>query len=218
MKKPPILTFLIAMTAAVVCVAAYAIREDPAPTQAPAPSSLASLTAQPASASPCESALAPSSAGSKDQVLLRAAQSEPQQLSAHGASAFQPGTASTAFQPSSTGIPRTQPAAAPANFQRASTALSAVTEAPHPPPGVSVPLAFRPIPPEVAGSNPQLAATVQALQQNFVNAVGGQNQDPNDPAYLQRWTVAQRNIDEQYRIQIGYPAFLLYEIKGNTQQ
>jgi len=84
-------------------------------------------------------------------------------------------------------------------------------------PAALIPLAFRPLPPQVAAANPQLANALQGLQQNFVQAIGGQNQNPNDPAYYQRWVAAQANIDEQYRLLVGNQAFLIEQMTVNNQ-
>jgi hypothetical protein len=79
-----------------------------------------------------------------------------------------------------------------------------------------IPLAFRPLPPGVADANPQAADAAQALQQKFINAVGGPNQDPNDPAYYRRWLTAQELSDQQYRVVYGSQAFLIEQMQINS--
>ena len=69
----------------------------------------------------------------------------------------------------------------------------------------------------MAAANPQLAGAVEGLQQSFVNAVGGPDQDPNDPAYYNRWMAAQKDIDEKYRLLVGNQAFLIEQMKVNNQ-
>ena len=50
-----------------------------------------------------------------------------------------------------------------------------------------------------------------------VDAVGGTNQNPDDPAYYNRWMGALANADEQYRILVGNQAFLLEQTQVNNQ-
>jgi hypothetical protein len=80
-----------------------------------------------------------------------------------------------------------------------------------------VPLAFQDIPPQLAAANPQLAPAIEELQERFVNAVGGPNQNPSDPAYYKRWTAAQKNLDAEYRVLLGGQAFLVQQMKINNQ-
>lgn len=112
---------------------------------------------------------------------------------------------STQVQPSRNG---------PTEFQTSSTGASSFAENPRP---ASLPLAFRQLSPEMAAANPQLAGAVEGLQQSFVNAVGGPDQDPNDPAYYNRWMAAQKDIDEKYRLLVGNQAFLIEQMKVNNQ-
>jgi len=84
-------------------------------------------------------------------------------------------------------------------------------------PTAPLPLVFRSLTPEVAATNPQLAAALQAIQQSFANAVGT-NQNPNDPAYYDRWTSALKSADEQYRLLVGDQAYTAEQIKLNSNQ
>jgi hypothetical protein len=58
----------------------------------------------------------------------------------------------------------------------------------------------------------QLEAADQVAGQ-FVEAIGGENQNPNDPAYLERWQEAQPSADEQLRLFLGDEAFNQYQIR-----
>jgi len=58
-----------------------------------------------------------------------------------------------------------------------------------------------------AGLNPQQTAILDNLRQNFVEAIGGANQDPGDSTYASRWTKAQADSDDQYRLKFGWQAF-----------
>jgi hypothetical protein len=79
-----------------------------------------------------------------------------------------------------------------------------------------VPLAFRPLPPALAAANPRLADALHGLQQDFVDAVG-LSQNPNDPAYYQRWVAAQAAIDERFRLLVGNEDFLLEQMAVNNR-
>lgn len=100
---------------------------------------------------------------------------------------------------------------------RALVSAGAPTNAEVTPPSALIPLAFRPLARELAAANPQLADALQGLQQDFINAIGGPNQNPEDPAYYQRWTMAQVESDEQLRILLGHEAFLLEQMTVNNQ-
>ena len=52
---------------------------------------------------------------------------------------------------------------------------------------------------------------VRQLQQQFIDAVGGANQDPADPAYAIRWHTAQQDADDALRAQLGNQAYLAYQ-------
>lgn len=45
------------------------------------------------------------------------------------------------------------------------------------------------------------------IADKFVQAVGGPGQDPNDPAYHDRWQLAQEEADEQMKQQLGWETF-----------
>lgn len=64
---------------------------------------------------------------------------------------------------------------------------------------------------------PSQADALAALRQDFLSAIGGASQDPNDPAYLQRWLRAQRESDEQFRLLFGNSAFLAFQMATNGE-
>jgi hypothetical protein len=85
------------------------------------------------------------------------------------------------------------------------------------PGSASIPLAFQQLPAGFAAANPQVADALRGLQQQFVAAVGGgPDQNPNDPAYYQRWVGAEADIDEQYHLLVGDSLFLLNQIQVNS--
>jgi len=51
-------------------------------------------------------------------------------------------------------------------------------------------------------------AVLERIQNNFVQAVGGADQDPNDPAYLERWQAAQEFSDAEYKKFFGGRAYV----------
>jgi len=70
---------------------------------------------------------------------------------------------------------------------------------------VAVPVAFQP--PTGAESDIE-RAQIDNLQQQFVQDIGGTNQDPSDPDYQAAWNKAQRLADERYAALFGSDAML----------
>lgn len=81
-----------------------------------------------------------------------------------------------------------------------------------PPAAISLPLVFHEIDPSVLTLNSQQAQVVNDLRQKFIEDVGGPNQDPNDPAYSQRWQTSQPQADLDLRGMLGITAFQSYQI------
>ena len=54
--------------------------------------------------------------------------------------------------------------------------------------------------------------------EKFQQQIGGPNQDPNDPAYLNRWQAAQRNADEWMGLLLGRDFRLKYQLQVQNQQ
>jgi hypothetical protein len=50
------------------------------------------------------------------------------------------------------------------------------------------------------------------LQQQFLNEVGGPDQDPSDPAYLARWQAAQPKIDQSLKGLLGSQFYLKLQL------
>ena len=57
-------------------------------------------------------------------------------------------------------------------------------------------------------------AAIQQLQQQFVNDIGGPNQDPSNPAYLAGWQNAQKNVDNMLLIYVGWQVYSKYQIEA----
>jgi len=49
---------------------------------------------------------------------------------------------------------------------------------------------------------------IEELRQMFVAELGGTNQDPNNPAYYERWKKAQSDVDSMLPGVIGGEAFM----------
>jgi hypothetical protein len=59
------------------------------------------------------------------------------------------------------------------------------------------------------------AALTASLQQDFVDAIGGPDQDPADPSYLERWRNAVPESDQRFKALFGVQAFLEKERSAN---
>ncbi len=84
---------------------------------------------------------------------------------------------------------------------------------------ISSPLVLQAIDPSALSLNAQQAQVVDDLRQRFIEEVGGTNQDPNDPAYGQRWQASQPQADLDLRGMIGIRAWEAYQMAAwaNTQ-
>lgn len=78
---------------------------------------------------------------------------------------------------------------------------------------VPVPLAFT----DTSGLNlsDDQQQQIADLQQQFVDAVGGENQNPSDPAYLGRWMSATERSNVLFKLEFGIQAFLLQQMAAN---
>jgi len=76
---------------------------------------------------------------------------------------------------------------------------------------VSLPLVFQKIDPHQMNISPDQQEVINRIQQHFLDMVGGANQDPTDPQYLQRWQQAQPLINEELKLQLGDEFFMQYE-------
>jgi hypothetical protein len=88
--------------------------------------------------------------------------------------------------------------------------LRSVRQEPQAP--ISLPLAFHEVDSSVLLLNSQQAQAVSDLRQTFIEAVGGPNQDPSDPAYSQRWQTSQPAVDLDLCGMLGINAFQAYQI------
>ena len=94
--------------------------------------------------------------------------------------------------------------------------------APAPPPRlvrrdpIEYPLAFQAVDPERMPLNPTQSEILSNLRQQFQEDIGDQS-DPDDPAYHQRWLDAQRKSDDQLRGMLGEKFFISYQLQAAQQ-
>ena len=82
---------------------------------------------------------------------------------------------------------------------------------------VPLPLVFQPVDSHAFKITPEQQEVLDRLQQDFLDQIGGANQDPNDPQYLARWKEAEPLIEEQLKQQLGQDFFLNYELAAGQQ-
>jgi hypothetical protein len=81
-----------------------------------------------------------------------------------------------------------------------------------PPAAISLPLVMQDVDPSMLKLNSRQAQAVNDLREQFIEEVGGPNQDPNDPTYAQRWQSSQPQADLDLRGMIGIRAWEAYQI------
>lgn len=75
------------------------------------------------------------------------------------------------------------------------------------------PLAFRQVDLAALGFGVAEKNAIDQVRQQFVNDVGGTDQNPDDPAYLARWQTAQANADDALRGALGSQAFMAFQFQ-----
>jgi hypothetical protein len=76
----------------------------------------------------------------------------------------------------------------------------------------SYPLVFQPVDLAALDFNDDQINAVEQVRQQFIDAIGGTNQDPAAPDYLKRWQQAQKTMDTLVRGQLGAKAYMQYEL------
>ena len=105
--------------------------------------------------------------------------------------------------------PASVAAAAPAEGGRPAAAWPRT--APAAPP--EYPLVFQTTGLNALGLNDRQKTAIQQVQQQFVNDLGGPNQNPSDPAYLARWVTAQNSADQALIGILGNDAYNAYQLQ-----
>ena len=79
---------------------------------------------------------------------------------------------------------------------------------------VSVPLVLQNVDVGALNLNDDQKQAIAGLRQDFLQQIGGTNQDPNDPAYLARWQKAQVDADNMLMGTLGNEAYTKYQLMG----
>ncbi|HEX4265941.1 MAG TPA: hypothetical protein VH597_16525 [Verrucomicrobiae bacterium] len=81
---------------------------------------------------------------------------------------------------------------------------------------VALPIAFADL--ESAGLklNANQLHEIAELRQSFVDQVGGPNQDPNDPAYRERWQMAQPAVNAELEAMLGTSAYQTLQFESQS--
>ncbi len=82
---------------------------------------------------------------------------------------------------------------------------------------ILMPLVFQEVDFSKLGLGDEQIAAIADLREKFLDDVGGIGQNPNDPAYLQKWLKSQPEIDSDLRAMIGVTAFQNYQIEAVDQ-
>jgi hypothetical protein len=79
---------------------------------------------------------------------------------------------------------------------------------------VSMPLVFQDVDLSELKLNRDQLQAIDDLRHRFLDEIGGADQNPNDPAYRERWLGSQPQIDNDLRGMIGVAAFQNYQIEA----
>ena len=74
-----------------------------------------------------------------------------------------------------------------------------------------LPIVFQRVDPKFLKITPEQQELIDQLQQSFLDQIGSENQDPNDPQYRERWERARWIIDQQFKTQLGEQFYFQYE-------
>ena len=61
------------------------------------------------------------------------------------------------------------------------------------------------------------AAAWEKLRNDFVNAIGGENQDPASPQYRRRWVQAESESDQRFRLIYGDTVFVQHQMQAQRE-
>jgi len=73
------------------------------------------------------------------------------------------------------------------------------------------PLVFQEVNTSGMNLNPAQKEAIELMRQDFLTAIGGSNQNPSDPRYMEKWRKAQRDSDAALRLQLGSSLYDQYE-------
>ena len=83
---------------------------------------------------------------------------------------------------------------------------------PVPPQSIVLPLVLQEVDATALGLNEQQRQVIAELRQTFMEEIGGENQNPGDPAYLARWQEAQPEVDDPLKGKLGFAAYSDYQM------
>jgi hypothetical protein len=78
----------------------------------------------------------------------------------------------------------------------------------------SMPLVLQPVDESALNLTEAQKQEIGQLRQQFMDEIGGTNQDPNDPAYLARWQKAQVRVDDTLRGLFGSKFYVDYRLQA----
>jgi hypothetical protein len=87
--------------------------------------------------------------------------------------------------------------------------MSAASQSTKPP---VLPLVFQNVDLAQLNLNDQQVRAITDLRNQFVDQIGGLNQNPNDPNYLQNWQLSQPEIDELLKGFLGPYKYMQYQV------
>ena len=99
--------------------------------------------------------------------------------------------------------------AAPAPGAARSPTLEGTARRQPPAKAPELPLVLQPVEEQEFPLTEEERRAVEHLQQRFLDELGGTNQDPADPAYLQRWQKAEREANDALRGVLGGQKYFL---------
>ncbi|XHR29298.1 MAG: hypothetical protein ACFUZC_01795 [Chthoniobacteraceae bacterium] len=82
----------------------------------------------------------------------------------------------------------------------------------------SVPLIFQPLKGDELKLTASQSALLEKLRQNFLEEIGGPNQSPNDPRYLEKWQNAAAAADQRVRSLLGSQFYIRYQLEARRYQ
>ena len=75
-----------------------------------------------------------------------------------------------------------------------------------------MPLVFQSFDPAALGLTDDQMRAIADMRQSFTDQIGGATQDPNDPAYLARWQLAQPALDNMLQGMLGSDVFIKFQM------
>lgn len=76
----------------------------------------------------------------------------------------------------------------------------------------TLPLAFQPVDSTGLKLNPDQIQAINNLQQDFIQKIGGADQNPSDPAYRAKWARVQPEVDSKLLAILGYAGYYGYQM------